>query len=207
MHLPHSTRQHLINWSQLLSWRKLTTSQHLLLWGRYPKWLHKARLQYTARVTIRIPQGTLATSSGYQANSRTSCWQVWHSLISLWLTWTLVSRLSQHSPFNHPRPRTPQERSPSTSGSHYQRERVLQVKLVEHHAADKVLIDSGAPSTCLAHQNLLLIYVMSTLFIYFFPIPTHQSLLLRWQPLKFKSRREALWYATSHTLIVSQGLF
>ncbi|MBW0476849.1 hypothetical protein O181_016564 [Austropuccinia psidii MF-1] len=43
-----------------------------------------------------------------------------------------------------PRPKTPEERPPSASGSCYQQERVSQVQFVEHHAADKVLIDSGA---------------------------------------------------------------
>ncbi|MBW0512436.1 hypothetical protein O181_052151 [Austropuccinia psidii MF-1] len=42
-----------------------------------------------------------------------------------------------------PRPKTPKERPSSASGSRYQRERVSQVQFVEHHAADKVLIDSG----------------------------------------------------------------
>ncbi|MBW0571958.1 hypothetical protein O181_111673 [Austropuccinia psidii MF-1] len=41
-------------------------------------------------------------------------------------------------------PKTPEERSSSASGSWYQRERVSQVRFMEHHAADKVLIDSGA---------------------------------------------------------------
>ncbi|MBW0473193.1 hypothetical protein O181_012908 [Austropuccinia psidii MF-1] len=43
-----------------------------------------------------------------------------------------------------PRPKTLEERPSSASGSQYQRERVSQVQFVEHHAADKVLIDSGA---------------------------------------------------------------
>ncbi|MBW0537101.1 hypothetical protein O181_076816 [Austropuccinia psidii MF-1] len=43
-----------------------------------------------------------------------------------------------------PRPKTLEERPPSALGSQYQRERVSQVQFVEHHAADKVLIDSGA---------------------------------------------------------------
>ncbi|MBW0481301.1 hypothetical protein O181_021016 [Austropuccinia psidii MF-1] len=43
-----------------------------------------------------------------------------------------------------PRPKTPEERPPSASSSRYQHERVFQVQFVEHHAADKVLIDSGA---------------------------------------------------------------
>ncbi|MBW0532580.1 hypothetical protein O181_072295 [Austropuccinia psidii MF-1] len=43
-----------------------------------------------------------------------------------------------------PNPKTPEERSSSASGSWYQRERVSPVQFMEHHAADKVLIDSGA---------------------------------------------------------------
>ncbi|MBW0481589.1 hypothetical protein O181_021304 [Austropuccinia psidii MF-1] len=42
------------------------------------------------------------------------------------------------------KPKTPEERPPSASGSRYQREQVSQVQFMEHHAADKVLIDSGA---------------------------------------------------------------
>ncbi|MBW0577425.1 hypothetical protein O181_117140 [Austropuccinia psidii MF-1] len=45
---------------------------------------------------------------------------------------------------HQPRERTPHERPPLASGSHYQHERVSQVQFVEHHAADKVLIGSGA---------------------------------------------------------------
>ncbi|MBW0461356.1 hypothetical protein O181_001071 [Austropuccinia psidii MF-1] len=43
-----------------------------------------------------------------------------------------------------PRARTPDERPLLALGSQYQRERVSQVQFVEHHAADKVLTDSGA---------------------------------------------------------------
>ncbi|MBW0556334.1 hypothetical protein O181_096049 [Austropuccinia psidii MF-1] len=43
-----------------------------------------------------------------------------------------------------PRPKTLEERPSSASGSWYQRERVSQVQFMEHHTADKVLIDSGA---------------------------------------------------------------
>ncbi|MBW0468288.1 hypothetical protein O181_008003 [Austropuccinia psidii MF-1] len=69
-------------------------------------------------------------------------------------------RLSQHSPFNHPRP-------PSALGSHYQRDRVLQVQFAEHHSVDKVLIDSSASihlsdspkfATDLGHTHLFCIF-------------------------------------------------
>ncbi|MBW0499661.1 hypothetical protein O181_039376 [Austropuccinia psidii MF-1] len=51
--------------------------------------------------------------------------------------------------FANPNPRqvrakTPEEWPPLDSDSQYQRERVSQVRFVEHHSADKVLIDSGA---------------------------------------------------------------
>ncbi|MBW0468133.1 hypothetical protein O181_007848 [Austropuccinia psidii MF-1] len=42
-----------------------------------------------------------------------------------------------------PRPKTPEERPSSDSGSWYQRERVSQVQFMEDHAVDKVLIDSS----------------------------------------------------------------
>ncbi|MBW0461442.1 hypothetical protein O181_001157 [Austropuccinia psidii MF-1] len=43
-----------------------------------------------------------------------------------------------------PRAKTPEERPSSALGSWYQCERFSQVQFVEHHAVDKVLIDSGA---------------------------------------------------------------
>ncbi|MBW0478000.1 hypothetical protein O181_017715 [Austropuccinia psidii MF-1] len=45
------------------------------------------------------------------------------------------------------RAKTLEERPPLASGSRYQRERVSQVQFVEHHAADKVLIDSDSNSS------------------------------------------------------------
>ncbi|MBW0526939.1 hypothetical protein O181_066654 [Austropuccinia psidii MF-1] len=45
---------------------------------------------------------------------------------------------------HQPRARKPDKRTPLALGSRYQRERVCQIQFVEHHAADKVLIDSGA---------------------------------------------------------------
>ncbi|MBW0474680.1 hypothetical protein O181_014395, partial [Austropuccinia psidii MF-1] len=48
-------------------------------------------------------------------------------------------------PFRSPRPATPDRRSQHLSGPPYQRERVSQVKFVEHDAVDRVLVDTDVP--------------------------------------------------------------
>ncbi|MBW0478213.1 hypothetical protein O181_017928 [Austropuccinia psidii MF-1] len=53
-------------------------------------------------------------------------------------------RPSSPAHWRTPRPATPERRPPPPASSLYQRERVSQVKFVEHDATDRVLIDTGA---------------------------------------------------------------